>query len=157
MSADVILVVRMGPRSYVVRREQVHELRRMPGGPGGETVDARGKPMVNVALGPLLDPDGPQNGANNHAILVQLRRRSVAFMVDFIDRLDAPEPDEVGTPGGTAILPLPPLLKRRLARPWFAGVLIGAAGLLLVLDLRQIAQDVVLGQASQEPRQPEQP
>ncbi|PDW00600.1 hypothetical protein A9Q02_09445 [Candidatus Chloroploca asiatica] len=97
--------------------------------------DARGRPLIYAELGPLLGYQAEEKPDRHHALTVTLRRRTVVLLVDRVDRLTQPE----------EVHPLPALMRKHLARPWFTGAVIFEQRLLLVLDLQRIATDIALG------------
>jgi chemotaxis signal transduction protein len=137
MYGDLLLLVHTATHTYVARREQIHRLHLVSYELELATTDERGRPIVPSDLGPLLDAEDMGSDGRAHALIVQLRRRSVAFLVERVDDL------RIEAPLTELLHPLPPLLARRLARPWFMGVLLWHDEPCLVLDLRQIAQDVI--------------
>jgi chemotaxis signal transduction protein len=134
----LLLTVHTPLHRYIVRRDQLRELRVIASPADIEQPDDRGKPMLCCELGALLDPRDQHQNARRHALIVPARRRSVALLVDRIADL------RQETPG--MVQPLGPLLAPRLARPWFLGAVLHDDQPVLVLDLRQIVQDVLLGQ-----------
>lgn len=123
---------------YIVRRDQILELRMIISNADLERPDERGKALVAHELGALLDAEDRHGNARRHALVVPTRRRSVALLVDRVEDF------RYAAPG--IVQPLVPLLRKRLARPWFLGVVVQDDTPFLVLDLRQIAQDVLLMQ-----------
>jgi chemotaxis signal transduction protein len=142
--ADMFLTIRSNAQRYIVRRDHVRELRLILSEADLEQPDERGKALIYCELDHLLSGHESYNISRRHALIVHLRRRSVALLIDRIEdaRPTADLEDHVR--------PLPTLLARRLARPWFLGVLMRNEIPLLVLDLRQIAQDVLLEQHKQQ-------
>lgn len=134
--ATLLLTVQTTLHCYVVRRDQVHELRLIGSSADLERADERGRPLFSRELGPLLDPGDLRSNARRHALIVPTRRRSVALLVERVEQLEAASLD--------IVQPLAPLLARRLARPWFLGAVLRDDVPTLVLDLRQIAQDVLI-------------
>lgn len=143
MYDGLLLTVHTTLHRYLVRRDQLAELRIVDAGAGIEGPDERGRPLLTQELGPLLDPRDQGSSSRRHALLVPTRRRSIALLVARIEDFE--------TMGAGTIRPLPPWLLRRLARPWLLGVGVRDDTPVLVLDLRQIAQDVLLGVADQRP------
>ncbi|HMQ32849.1 MAG TPA: hypothetical protein PKD53_19115 [Chloroflexaceae bacterium] len=136
MSADgtLLLEVHTATRRYLVPRGHLDQLAQVaPGAPA--LLDARGRPLALRELGPLLDPADRGPPGRRHALVVSLRRRAVALLVERAEALDAPG----------AVQPLGPLLHGRLARPWALGAVLVGAAPVVVLDLRRIAADVALG------------
>ncbi len=121
---------------YVVRRDQILELRRITGAADAEQPDERGRPLLLSDLGQLLDPHDIPHNVRRHGLVVPTRRRKVVFLVERVEDFTDAEP---------TVQPFAPLLSQSLARPWFLGAVVYAEQPLLVLDLRQIAQDVVMG------------
>lgn len=134
--AQLLLEVRAGGARYFVPRPQVDrlELLLVAAAPGK---DERGMPVVVRELAPLLGGPQPPAAARRQALVVALRRRSVALLVDRVEDLLA----------DGAVQPLAPLLRRRLAAPWVLGAVAAGDSPVLVLDLRRIAADVALGAA----------
>lgn len=146
--ADMLLTIRSSTQRYVVRRDHVRELRLILSDDDLEQPDERGKALICCELDDLLSGHQSYSVSRRHALIVHLRRRSVALLIDRIE--DARPTGELEAD----IRPLPALLARRLERPWFLGVLIRDETPLLVLDLRQIAQDVLLQQKQQAEAEP---
>ncbi|NJM06188.1 hypothetical protein HC891_08285 [Candidatus Gracilibacteria bacterium] len=95
--------------------------------------DQRGRPLLVADLGALLGSAPPS--AVGHGLQIDLRRRSVLLRADHVDEAD---------PALAALLqPLPPLLRQAMARSWICAALPNHDQAILMLDLRQIAQDVV--------------
>lgn len=94
--------------------------------------------MLPGDLSRLLDQEYLMDSRRCHALIVPTRRRSIALLVDRVE--DAYHVAE------STIQPMPKLLNRQLLRPWFSGVYVrdDDQHVLLVLDLRQIAQDVFM-------------
>lgn len=136
----LLLTIITSLNRYVVRRDQVAEIRMILKPADLERPDERGKLLQGVELGPLLDPFDLRSNARRHALVVPTRRKSVALLVERVVDLNCETLD--------LVQPMPKVLAKRLTRPWFLGALIQAEGKepLLVLDLRQIAQDVLMRQ-----------
>jgi hypothetical protein len=144
----LLLMVRTPGHTYIVRREQILELRLVTSVADVEREDERGKPVIGSDLGLLLNPQDESSATRRHALIVPTRRRSVGLLVDRID--------DVYTNGSASqhhqVQKLPALLARQLARPWFMGVLIYEDAPVLVLDLRQIAQDALIQKSDENKR-----
>ncbi len=136
-TTNVLLFVSTTRHRYVVRRDQIAEIRLISSNADLELPDTRGRTLVCQELGSLLDPLDIRSNARRHALIVATRRRSVALLVERLE-------DFVGMDLDT-VQRLSPLLARRMVRPWVLGALVCDDIPLLVLDLRQIAQDVLLG------------
>jgi hypothetical protein len=143
MSFDgLLLTVITKNHRYIVRRDQMIELRLVTTEADLKRPDERGKPIISGELSLLLDPDDPPTHSRRHAIIVPTRRRSVALLVDRVEDVQA-------TTEGM-IQKLPEVFKRRLERPWFLGVMVQEDTPILVLDLRQVAQDMLFTQSSKK-------
>ncbi len=135
-SVDLLLTVRTARHCYIVRRDQIIEIRMVSSADDLELPDPRGRSLVSYELGGLLDPRDLRSSHRRHALIVPTRRRGVALLVDRIE--------DVADMLSETIQPLASLLERRLARSWFLGAVVSDDTPVLVLDLRSIAQDVVM-------------
>lgn len=120
---------------YIVQRDQMIELRIVTSETDLERPDEHGNPIVGCELAPLLDPRDTPSSSRRHAIVVPTSRHSVALLVDRIEDLHVVNEK--------TIQPMSPLFTWQLERPWFLGVTIYHETPLLVLDLQQIAHDVI--------------
>jgi chemotaxis signal transduction protein len=134
---STFLGVQAGRWRYAVAQEQVGHLALID--PAAAPAGPRGGPLICRELAALMGEASAVGPGRRHALMVALRRRSVALLVDHIDSL--------GDAGRQAIQPLAPLLASSLARPWFLGAIVCGDEPLLLLDLRRIATDVALGEA----------
>lgn len=133
---------------YIVRRDQVLELRVGMSKAELERPDERGKSVISCELGTLLDPRDMRSNPRRHALVIPTRRWSVALLVERVE--------DIRTATRDHIQKLPPLLARRLERPWFLGVFVAEENPMLVLDLRQIAQDVLMMKSQERKKAREQ-
>ncbi len=133
---SLLLEVYTSTRRYLAPRGHLDYLAQVSAEAPPAT-DAGGRPLIVRELGPLLDPLDLGSPGRRHALIVTLRRRSVALLVERAEALAAPG----------AVQPLGPLLERRLARPWLIGAVVIDETPVMVLDLRRIAADVALGAA----------
>lgn len=133
-SGTALLSIWVAGRHYLTHRDQVDAVGLID--PFAPPLDRHGKPQICCELAPLFGIDMAVPPGRRHGLSVVLRRRGVILLVDRIDL------QSVGVP---TVQPLAPLLVRRLARPWFLGVVVEDDQPLLVLDLRRIATDVALG------------
>lgn len=121
-------------RRYVIDRGDVLSIRlvtRVADFLSGAEFD---RPCLGIELGPLLDPSDHSTLTRRRALVVPLRRRYIAFMVDYIDTL----PERISS------IPLPSLLRERLQQPWAVGALVIDADLIVQLDLRAVARSVLM-------------
>lgn len=142
-STSLLLTIRTTLHHYLVRRDQMLEIRLITSVADLERPDERGRPLISAELGKLLDPADLRSQARRHALIVPTRRRGVALLVERVE--------DFSHQNAAAMQPLAPLLRQRLTRPWFLGSVVGDDDTpVLVLDLRQIAQDVLLGTHTRE-------
>ncbi|WP_129628074.1 chemotaxis protein CheW [Candidatus Oscillochloris fontis] len=105
--------------------------------PTDPPTDMHDRTLICRELGPMLGGPPHQGAGRRHALIIALRRRSVALLIDRVDSLHLENQSEIQM--------LAPLLAQRLARPWFIGAVIYQDAPLLLLDLRRIATDVMIG------------
>lgn len=133
-----MLLANTGLHRYVVRQDDIIELRLIPD-PNNLPVDDRGKPYLGVELGEMLDPNDRSTQPRRHALVVAMRRRLIALLVDSIDSL----------PEDLVPVPLPSLLQARLANPWVVGAVVLDDSVVVELDLRAIARSVLSPRSTQ--------
>ncbi len=144
--AGSILRMRLGAQIFLANHTHVAQL--LPVARLRDMHDERGQPMQQIRLPDLLQSiPAPVH----HALLVATRRRTVALLVTAIDLWVQPS-DVV-----PVIQPLPPVLRRALTHAWITGILITDGQPLLLLNLRQIAQDALKQAAQGEREQHRQP
>jgi len=130
----MLLIVRTAHHRYIVRREDVATLRAVDRRTGDDHEEARDRTSITVELGPLLDQNDISEMQRRHALIVPLRRRTIALLVDAVDNLV----------DYAAVQPLPPLLRERLREPWVTGVLIIDEHPVVQIDVRAIARSALL-------------
>jgi len=129
----MLLIIRTAQHRYIVRREDVATLRAMTRGDDGRREDADPS-VIAVELGPLIDPADVSTVQRRHALIIPLRRRNIALLVDAVDTIVE----------YADVQPLPPLLRERLHEPWATGVLLIDDQPVVQLDVRAIARSVLL-------------
>ena len=139
MAGQLILIVQTALRRYAVRRDDVLEIKLVSSGADLLGSDAQGRPYVGVELGPLLDPNDRSTLARRRALIVPLRRRLVAFMMDGVEALQEHAKIEA----------LPALLATQLRQPWAIGALLFDTDLIVQLDLRAVARTALALSASE--------
>lgn len=134
MAAESLLIARTAHHRYAVRRSEVASIALI--GPEGATHhrDERGQPYIGVELGPMLDPHDHSTRLRKRALLVPLRRRIVALLVDGVEML----------PSTTSSLPLPALLRHQLRHAWAISVVTLEDEVIVQLDLREVARNALL-------------
>lgn len=120
-------------RRYAFDQSDVMAIRLASPGAGLSGLDERGQPFMNVQLGALLDPTDRDRAHRQRALIVSMRRRSIALLVDQVEQ----------TPEGAQTVPLPPLLRARLREPWATGALVYDDLLVIKLDLRAVVRSVL--------------
>lgn len=139
MADDMLVIVRTAQRRYAVRHSDVFDIRLIADAAAlraGATFD---RPVVGVELGAWLDPADRSAHSRRRALIVPLRRRYVALLVDYVETFLE----------HTRCAPLPALLGQRLGQPWAIGALALENDLIVALDLRAIARDVLLRYGAQ--------
>lgn len=130
----MLLIVRTTRHRYIVRREDVATLRAFNRRAGNDQEEDADLSSIAVELGALLDPEDVSEMQRRHALIVPLRRRTIALLVDAVDNLV----------DHAVVQPLPPLLRERLREPWATGVLMLDEHPVVQLDVRAIARSVLL-------------
>ena len=135
MSAPVLLLeVRAVGRRYYVPCAHIDGLELLrPDAPSAH--DERGRPCLVRGFASLLWPFEALSSPPQQALVVRLRRRSVALLVDRVEQLSH----------DLTVQPLGPLFAHSLAAPWVLGAVATDLASILVLDLRRIAADLALG------------
>lgn len=138
MYTDLLLMIRTTLHRYIVRRDEVYALRTVESDLALEQTDERGRPLLVCELATLLDSEDLRGHDRCHALMIRLRRWSVALLVHRIEDayLDSEMVDQMQA--------MPPLLAQQMAHPWFHGALLREDEPVLVLDVHRIAQDAVL-------------
>ncbi|HWQ14529.1 MAG TPA: chemotaxis protein CheW [Roseiflexaceae bacterium] len=132
----LLLIVRTALRRYAVLRSDITEVRLLA---GPDDLQGGDRPYVRVELGPLLDPADRSAQLRRQALVVPLRRRNIALLVDRVEEfLERP-----------AVHPLPALLRERLRDPWATGALLLDGDIVIQLDLRAVARSALLNMPAQ--------
>jgi hypothetical protein len=134
MASDLVLIVRTALCRYAVRRDDVSEVKLIADPAELLASGLLNRPCIGVELGPLLDPTDQSTLTRRRALIVPLRRRYVALLVDYV---------ETFLDHATSI-PLPALLCERLHHPWAIGALALDDDLIVKLDLRAVARSAML-------------
>ena len=134
MPNDVVLIIRTARRRYAVRRDDLLEVKLVADPADLQAGGLFDRPCVGVELGPLLDPSDQSALARRRALIVPLRRRYIALLVDYIDALLE----------RAVTTPLPVLMRERLLEPWAVGALAFEDDLIVQLDLRAVARSALL-------------
>jgi hypothetical protein len=134
MASDVLLIVRTALCRYAVRHDDLFEVKLIADPAELRTRGLFNRPCIGVELGPLLDPSDQSTLIRRRALIVPLRRRYVALLVDYV---------ETFLERATSV-PLPTLLRERLQQPWAIGALALDDDLIVKLDLRAVARSAML-------------
>lgn len=134
LSPDTLLRVTTATAPYLVAARHVSRLLRatyatLP------THDERGKLVLGYILDTALGEDATPAHAPQHALLIPLRRRSVALLVQTIDSTPLTIHD---------IQPVPPLVQSLVRHSHLRGVCSIDNTAVLVLDVRSIAHDMLM-------------
>lgn len=130
----MLLIIHTTRHRYVVPREDVATLRAFNRRAGHDQAENEDRTSLVVELGPLLDPVDISEMQRRHALIVPMRRRTIALLVDAVDNLI----------DHAVVQPLPPLLRERLREPWATGVLMVDEHPIVQLDVRAIARSILL-------------
>ncbi len=134
LSPDTLLHVTTATAPYLVVARHVSRLLRatyatLP------THDERGKLIIGYILDTALGEDATPAYAPHHALLLPLRRRSVALFVQTIDSTPLTIAD---------IQSVPPLVQSLVRHAHLRGVCSLDNAAVLVLDVRTIAHDILM-------------
>jgi hypothetical protein len=132
MPNTTTVIVRTALRRYAIQRDDVTEIVLVTN-PVEMQSSYLGRPCVGVELGSLLDPADRSTIRRQRALLVPMRRRYVALLVDYIDTFLE----------RAICVPLPPLLRERLREPWAIGALELENDVIVQLDLRAVARSIL--------------
>ena len=139
MANNVLLIVRTALRRYAVSRDDLFDVKLVADLAALRAGGLYDQACVGVELGPLLDPADESMLTRRRALIVPLRRRYVALLVDYVDSfLERP-----------ASAPLPALLRERLGQSWAVGALALDDDLIVMLDLRAVARSAMLAHAAE--------
>jgi len=138
MSTNVLIIVKTALRRYAVRRDDLIDVKMARAGDMFHIEGSADRSYIGFDLGPLLDPADCSSLKRRRALIVPLRRRYVALMVDYVETFL----EQANS------IPLPALLRERLHEPWAVGALILEDGLVVQLDLRAVARTALLGYSS---------
>lgn len=130
MADDLLLLIRTARCRYAARRDGLMSI-QLAGDRPVAVDDPWRRPCAAVELGPLLDPQDVGGRQCRRALVVPLRRRLVALLVEGVDELRGAVPE-----------PLPEILRRLLQPPWSAGVVDDAGEPIVLLDLRAVAMSI---------------
>src|SRR3954466_7868477 len=134
MASDVLLIVRTAHCRYAVRHDDLFEVKLIAAPTELRDGKLFNRPCIGVELGPLLDPADQSMLTRRRALIVPLRRRYVALLVDYVDTFLE----------RSAAVPLPALLRERLQQPWAIGALALDDDLIVKIDLRAVARSAML-------------
>ena len=134
MATGVLMIVKTARRRYAVRRDDLLDVRMAQAGDMFQINGSADRQYLGFELGPLLDPADHSTVKRRRALIIPLRRRYIALMVDYIETF-LEQADSS---------PLPALLRQRLTEPWAIGALILEDDLIIQLDLRAVARSALL-------------
>jgi hypothetical protein len=140
MANDVLLIVRTALRRYAIRRDDLLDVKLVAGPADLQAGGLFDRPCVGIELGPLLDPADQSAQTRRRALIVPLRRRYIALLVDYVDSFLE----------RVVCAPLPPLLHGRLRQPWAIGALTLDDDLIVQIDLRAIARSALLSYSDEK-------
>jgi hypothetical protein len=139
MAHNVLLIVRTALRRYAVSRDDLFDVKLVADPSDLAAGGLFERACIGVELGPLLEPSDQSMQARRRALIVPLRRRHVALLVDYVDTFIE----------RASSVPLPTLLRERLGQPWAVGALALDDDLIVMLDLRAVARSAMLTHAGE--------
>jgi hypothetical protein len=139
MASDVLLIVRTALYRYAVHRDDLFEIKLIADPGELRAGELYNRPCLGVELGTLLDPSDQTQLIRRRALIVPLRRRYVALLVDYVDTFLE----------RAASVPLPALLRDRLQQSWAIGALALDDDLIVKIDLRAVARSAMLRYAGE--------
>ncbi|MGQ9547662.1 MAG: chemotaxis protein CheW [Roseiflexus sp.] len=128
----MLLIIQTAQHRYIVRREDVATLRAITRGSNSQ--EEADPSLIAVELGSLIDPTDVSTLQRRHALIIPLRRRNIALLVDAVDTIVE----------HVDVQPLPTLLRECLREPWATGVLLIDGEPVVELDVRAIARSILL-------------
>jgi len=137
MASNVLLIVRTALCRYAVHHDDLSEVKLIADPAELRASGLYNRPCLGIELGPLLDPSDQSMLMRRCALIVPLRRRYVALLVDYVDTFLE----------HAASVPMPALLRERLLQPWAVGALALDDGLIIRLDLRAVARSAMVSYA----------
>jgi hypothetical protein len=133
MPADTLLIVRTALHRYAIRRSVLIDVKLVPNAAALAAGGLYDRPCLGVELGPLLDSVDHSVLVRRRALVVTMRRRYIALLVDDVDAF---------LEQGCSIT-LPALLRERLVRPWSIGALLFEDEVIVELDVRAVVRDAL--------------
>lgn len=133
MASNTVLLAQTARQRYAIKRDDVLSIELVGEEGPGQHFDARGNTYIGVELGALIDPADRSVQKRQRALLVALRRRIVALLVDHVEFVEADQ-----------AVALPALITERLQHPWAVAALTIEDTLVVQLDIRALARSALL-------------
>lgn len=128
MPNDTLLLVHTPRQRFVVPKSDVYTIQSVI------SAEVQAPQTQQIALGTLFHPADVSTQKRQHAMIVPLRRREIALLVDRIDMLTT-RPQHYD---------LPALLCSRLQQPWSVAAWEIENQLVIQLDVRAIARSILV-------------
>ena len=132
MASSTVLLAQTARQRYAIKRDDVLSIELIGEEGPSQHFDARGNAYIGVELGALIDPADRSTQRRQRALLVALRRRIVALLVDHVELVEADQ-----------VVALPALLAERLQHPWAIAALTIEDNLVVQLDIRALARSAL--------------
>ena len=132
--SGTLLIIKTAQRRYAVQRDDLLEIKLVADRANLQIGGQFDRPCVGVELGPLLDPADRSTLKRQRALVIPMRRRYVALLVDYIEALLE----------RASSAPLPALLREKLRQPWAVGALLVDDELIVESDLRAVARSALV-------------
>lgn len=133
MSHCTVLLAQTARQRYAIKRDDVLSIELIGEEGPGQHFDARGNAYIGVELGALINPADRSMQKRQRALLVTLRRRVIALLVDHVELVEVDK-----------VVALPALIAERLQQPWSVAALMIEDTLVIQLDIRALARSALL-------------
>lgn len=137
MPHSTMLLAQTARRRYAIRRDDVLSIELIGEEGPSQHFDARGNAYIGLELGTLIDSSDCSTQRRRRALLVSLRRRIIALLVDHVELVETETP-----------VALPPLLAGCMQQPWSVAALMIEDDLIVQLDIRALARSALLQTAT---------
>jgi hypothetical protein len=139
MNNDTLLIVKTAQHRYAVLRDDLLEIKLVARASDLQASGQADRQYTSFELGPLLDPADRSTLLRRRALIVPMRRRYVALLVDYIETFLE----------HTKSTPLPALLRERLRQPWAVGALVFEDDVVVQIDIRAVARSALVSRSSE--------
>ena len=139
MNNNTLLIVKTAQHRYAVLRDDLLEIKLVANASDLHASGQADRQCMSFELGPLLDPADHSTLLRRRALIVPMRRRYVALLVDYIETFLE----------HAKSTPLPALLRERLRQPWVLGALVYEDDVVVQIDIRAVARSALVSRSSE--------